>query len=329
MTPYRTLKSTVPKMSLTILAMLGLMLLFTGAAFATEARRNVTIDGPQVMLSDLFSDIGQVDDIVAAAAPLPGERGYITSSELSSLARSSGLNWVRPSGFLRTIIVRRGILLGDNDMRSILEDAIRSQGGPDRFNTILFGGNGQIFLPVDSTTESVTVSSFSIDIRTNRFSATLLAPVGNGRTRDFALSGRLEVLQSIPMLARAMSQDEIINEDDIIWQDVAEQRIGQNVILSARSLIGQSARRPLRAGTAIRASDVRKPILIRKGTLISMRITSGALSMSAVGRAMEDGGLDDIIRIVNIDSHHSIEGRITGPGQVQIMHRGSLAMANE
>ena len=130
------------------------------------------------------------------------------------------------------------------------------------------------------------------------------------------------------MLSRAMAQDEIITEDDIIWRDVAQQRLGQNVVLSTRNIVGQAARRPLRAGVAIRTSDVRKPILIRKGTLITMRIQTGALSLSAVGRAMDDGGEGDIIRIVNIDSHQSVEDQIR-PIALWSAMQGMLGLADK
>ncbi len=58
--------------------------------------------------------------------------------------------------------------------------------------------------------------------------------------------------------------------------------------------------------------------MISKGDIVTMQFRSGGLTLTASGRAAEDGGRNATIRIINERSRLTIEGRVIAPGQVVV-----------
>lgn len=77
-------------------------------------------------------------------------------------------------------------------------------------------------------------------------------------------------------------------------------------------LIGQTAARLLREGSVITLDDVRSPVMIRRGELVNVRCISGNLVIRLDARAMEDGALDESIRLRNERSREDFAATVTG-----------------
>jgi flagella basal body P-ring formation protein FlgA len=72
----------------------------------------------------------------------------------------------------------------------------------------------------------------------------------------------------------------------------------------------------LSAGQPFRGDDVRKPIVITKGETVTMQFMVPGVELTAMGRAMSEGGMGDTVTIQNIASYRMISGTVTGPGTV-------------
>ena len=62
---------------------------------------------------------------------------------------------------------------------------------------------------------------------------------------------------------------------------------------------GMEARRMLRAGEAVRADDVRRPIVVTKGQTVTMTFEAPGVQLTAMGRAMSEGGVGDTVTVQN------------------------------
>lgn len=76
--------------------------------------------------------------------------------------------------------------------------------------------------------------------------------------------------------------------------------------------IGQVAGSVVRAGAVVRADQLRSPVMVRRGQLITVRCLSGGLVLKTVGRASEDGQLDQLIGVRNDRTRQSFTVRVTG-----------------
>ncbi|RMF17209.1 MAG: flagella basal body P-ring formation protein FlgA, partial [Alphaproteobacteria bacterium] len=72
--------------------------------------------------------------------------------------------------------------------------------------------------------------------------------------------------------------------------------------------------------------DIERPVLVRKGSLVTMQVRHGAMVLSAIGKAMQDGALGDSILLLNPRTRRTVEGTVVAAGRVDIaMARAVLA----
>jgi len=88
--------------------------------------------------------------------------------------------------------------------------------------------------------------------------------------------------------------------------------------LSAEDAAGMEAARNLTAGMIVRRSDLMKPQLVRRGEPVTIRIVSGALVITASGRALNGGGKGEMVRVVTNSTNRTLDGTIEGSGTVRI-----------
>jgi len=80
---------------------------------------------------------------------------------------------------------------------------------------------------------------------------------------------------------------------------------------------GMQARRVLGAGQALRGTDVRRPIVVNKGQVVTMTFSAPGVEVTATGRAMSEGGVGDTVTIQNPASYRMISATVTAPGTVR------------
>lgn len=68
----------------------------------------------------------------------------------------------------------------------------------------------------------------------------------------------------------------------------------------------------------MRARDVMPQRFVTRGSLVTMKIETPYMRMTAQGKAPQDGGIGDVVRLNNTQSNRMVEGIVTGPGTVRI-----------
>ena len=67
----------------------------------------------------------------------------------------------------------------------------------------------------------------------------------------------------------------------------------------------------MQPGRAIRSTNVRRPVLVEKGSLVTMSLDRPGMSLSARGKARDNGSEGDTVRIANAQSSNIVEARVT------------------
>jgi flagella basal body P-ring formation protein FlgA len=117
--------------------------------------------------------------------------------------------------------------------------------------------------------------------------------------------------------AHAIARGDTISDSDLAYQTVDAASVQSGVVTSMNDLDGMQTRRVLRAGEPVRPDDVRKPILVGKGTTVTMSFNAPGITLTAVGKAMGEGGLGDSVTVLNPISYRQITCTITGAGSVR------------
>ena len=114
-----------------------------------------------------------------------------------------------------------------------------------------------------------------------------------------------------------IARGETINESDLTFATVDGAALMSGVPTKMDEVKGMQSRRMLVAGQPFRAEDVRRPIVVTKGQTVTMQFLAPGVELTAMGRAMSEGGIGDTVTIQNPASYRMISGVVTAPGTVR------------
>jgi flagella basal body P-ring formation protein FlgA len=318
--------------SLAVLAVAASMALGSAAGWAEslppQLKPSAKIEGDVIRLGDIWDNIGDKAETPLANAPQPGKRITLENRWLAAVAQSYGIDWRPANAFERSVVERAG---QNVDMRAIeteIREALRLEGAPVNASVEISNRTSLVMVIPAGVTPSIGVRDVIYDQRMNRFSAVVEVPAGSPTASRVKVMGNVFASARIPVLARPMARGDTITEADIQWVDVREEVIRRDVVTATRQLIGQEPRYQLRAGAPVRTAEIQKPVVVAKNSSVTMMMRSKFMTLTAQGRASEDGSTGDVIRVTNIQSKQTVDAKVEGPGQVSVIPGSMRAMAN-
>jgi flagella basal body P-ring formation protein FlgA len=157
------------------------------------------------------------------------------------------------------------------------------------------------------------------DRSSGRFTVTALLPAGANGTSQLPLSGQVAATVEVPILRDSVRRGDLVTADLVDYALIPANRLSGDYVLDIADLAGQAARRTLHPNRPIRSADLMPPIVVPKNKLVSMIYESGAMRVTARGRAMDDGGAGDTITVLNTDSKRTVEAVIVDSETVSVV----------
>ena len=117
--------------------------------------------------------------------------------------------------------------------------------------------------------------------------------------------------------AHDIARGDTIGENDLTYATVDGAALMSGVPTKFDEVKGMQTRRTLSAGQPFRGDDVRRPIVITKGQTVTMQFIVPGVELTAMGRAMSEGGVGDTVTIQNPVSYRMISATVVAPGTVR------------
>ena len=117
--------------------------------------------------------------------------------------------------------------------------------------------------------------------------------------------------------AHDIARGDTISENDLTYAMVDGAALMSGVPTRMEEVKGMQARRVLVAGQPFRGDDVRRPIVIIKGQTVTMEFDAPGVQLTAMGRAMSEGGVGDTLTVQNPVSYRMISAIVIAPGTVR------------
>ena len=117
--------------------------------------------------------------------------------------------------------------------------------------------------------------------------------------------------------AHDIARGDTISESDLTYATVDGASLISGVPTKLDEVKGMQARRMLSAGQPFRGEDVRRPIVVTKGQTVTMEFNAPGVELTAMGRAMSEGGIGDTVTIQNPASYRMVSAIVTAPGTVR------------
>lgn len=287
-------------------------------------RVTATVEGDVIRLGDLFADAGAHAGDVVAPAPPPGASTIFDANWLADAAREHDLAWEPTSRFDRATVERATrVIAADAVIERLRQEIARTE--PVDGAQLQLDNPAFHLLVAKNAPDAIAVEGFTFDPRTGRFSALVAAPADDPAAERQRVTGRLMRMTRLPVLNRPVAPGETIAARDIDTLEMRADRVGPDLVVDARELIGKTPRHALHAHEPLRAFDVQLPVVVHKDDLVTIVLETPTLQLSTQGKALEDGGKGATIRIANTKSSRVIDAVVTGPNLVAVTAPALLA----
>ena len=298
------------------------------AATHIQVKSRVVVSDSVVRLGDLFDGLGERGEIPVGRAPDLGQRIELGTRWLTAVAQAYAVAWRPRSRFDTITITRASQVIGTPRIEDAMREALSEMGVARSVSLLLDNTSLQLLLPTGART-TMKVAGLSYDPGSGRFAAQVIAPAEGTPVARATVSGRVVEMTKVPVLSRRVEPGEIIRKSDIEWLPMRADRIGRNAILELGRLLGKSPRRPMRAGRPILSADLREPILVAKGSLVTIRLETERMVLTAQGRALEQGAAGDGIRVANTKSNAVITATVVRAGLVRVVPAALAGLTRE
>lgn len=299
----------------------GMVVLLAGmrSALAAAGLKDIAVvSGDMLTLGDLFDGLQEEQGgAVLGPAPQPGQDMVLNARTLYRIAVAMDVAW-RPAGTGDQVIVRRAATtVSYGDLESGLKEALKNKGLEGDFVLSLNQGMPEIVLPSDYAPR-VEVASLRFDPQADKFDAVLAAPSADNPVKRLSVSGHVERMIPVPVLKNALRNGDIIGAADLDWIDLPARQVKAGTLLRAEDVTGMTPRRAAFAGKPLMEQDVERPKLVERGGSVTILFEDGPLVLSAKGRALQTGAMGDAVRVSNLSSNKTLQGVVTGGGEVTI-----------
>ncbi|MEQ5775168.1 flagellar basal body P-ring formation protein FlgA [Thalassospira sp. NFXS8] len=300
---------------------LALLFLLPGNLQAQEMdillRPQAHIEGAYVTLGDLFSGLPvEQEDVAVAHAPQPGQQAVLDYRWLAGIAQRYKVAWRPRTTADQTIVIRDSQTIGMDEISDAIHGALSENGIPAPFAVDMGGETFRIELPVNAPVQ-LEITGININRRTGRFIADVTTGRGTAQQRTYRMSGRYFPLEQVPVLVDSVQRGDIVRPDQVEMRDVRSDRLQANVLRDPADVIGKEVRRSVNPGEPLLNRDFTAPILVKRGAIVTIRLETPNMSLTARGKALENGSAGDVIRVVNLQSNKTIQVEVTAENDVR------------
>jgi flagella basal body P-ring formation protein FlgA len=117
---------------------------------------------------------------------------------------------------------------------------------------------------------------------------------------------------------RDMAAGEVVQAEDVVWAAAADSSTPLDAPRDARAVIGEAARRPLRAGTAVSLADLGAPNVIKRDEVVQVAYEAGGVRLVLEGKAMSSATVGQAVDIMNPSSKKIIQAVASGPDEAVV-----------
>ena len=284
-------------------------------------RASIVVESGLVTLGDLFENAGRAAKTPVFRAPDPGETGHVSVARVAEAASRHGLEWRNENAIARVAVRRDSTPVSLDKISETITQALReklSLNADERIQVTLARKSRPLHLPA-ALDGAIRVAHLDLEPGSGEFSAELI-PTGEAATGIRATYRGTAVLTvQVPVLTASVARGGAIAASQIEMQDMPRSRIPSDALMRAEDIAGMAARRALQPGQALRADDVAPQILVRRNAPVTIVYSHGALTISMLGRSLDDGTRGDVVRILNLRSKRTIEATVSGPDRATVM----------
>jgi flagella basal body P-ring formation protein FlgA len=303
-----------------------------GSSGSPRLKASATVMGEIVRIGDLVENAGAVADVPIFRAPDLGQTGSVPVASVLDAVRGHHIIGLDSHGLSEVAVTRAARTITAKDVEARILLALAGKFGlPDASNlAVAFDNEVRTFVVEPSATGDLAVTRLSYEPRTTRFDVAFELPGSPvGRRLPLRFTGSLSETFDAVVATRDIAQGQALKASDLAVERRPKANSTSTTLTAIAQADGLSAKHAMRAGQIVRQADVAKPELVGRGDTVSIVFQVPGVLLTIVGKASEPGALGDVISVVNVQSKHTIQATVIGPGRVSVSApTARLAAAN-
>lgn len=198
-------------------------------------------------------------------------------------------------------------------IRALVSDYARQQAGPQA--RIEVGAlDERLRLPACDTAPeafspagSAARGALSVGVRCSGPTAwSLYVPVRIGESRQ------------IVILNRSVSRGETVAAKDVSLQERDITTLPFGYLATVADVVGKTIKRPLTAGSVVTPDALELQRIVKRGQNVTLISKIGSAEVRAQGKALNDAGQGERVKVENTSSHRVIEGVVRSADAVEV-----------
>ena len=132
------------------------------------------------------------------------------------------------------------------------------------------------------------------------------------------VTAQVRQFMDIAVSTRPLPRNSIIGANDVHLMELDVIRLNGDYFLQLSDVIGKQVRRPIGSDQVINSRMIEAALAIKRGDHVSLESRRGSLVIRTQGIALEDGNLNQQIRVQNEQSGNEVRAIVIAPGKVQV-----------
>ena len=279
-----------------------------------------TVTGAIVRIGDLVENAGAVADVAIFRAPDLGETGSVAAGRVIDAVRAHHIVGLDTRGLAEVVVTRASRAITAKDIEGRIVRALAGQSGAadPKSLAVTFDREVRRLYVEPSADAELAVSRQNFDQRTGRFDLTLDLPAGATARRTLRFTGSLAETVETAVVTRSLAQGDVIRATDVAIERRPRADFPAGTLVALDQAVGFAAKRALRAGQAVRPSDLTKPELVGRNETVTIVYEVPGIVLTMRGKALEAGSEGDLINVLNVQSNRTIQTTVIGSGSVSV-----------
>ena len=152
---------------------------------------------------------------------------------------------------------------------------------------------------------------------TGSFAANVTVAVEGRQFTTVPVKLEAKLYQQVVVAIRPIAAHEMIGAEDLRIERLDVSRL-TGYMTDIEKAAGMVSRRPIALGTPITGSMVAKPVLIKRGSVVTLIARVGGAEASVTAQALQDGVQDQMIRVKNMNSQKIVAAQVIDDSTVLV-----------
>ncbi len=218
---------------------------------------------------------------------------------------------------LLALPAKASVLLSESDFLSALQKEFAEQGHDENLEIEFFGGQ-TAYVFDEAGQAKIMISQLKLNEEQGKFTAQAEIFADGTAKASTILTGKFYLMREVWVPAVEIAKGEEITADKLKQTTVRVSRVKDTMVVAEDKLIGQAAKKTLKAGKLVNERDIGAVILVKKGATVTSIYRSKGLQITAQAVALEDGAKGQNIELENTKSRKKISGRVINAETVEV-----------